>query len=71
MKQPTTPLPCPICGRKPHCDAYEIVCHRFGRVDMVAEHIIRVQSKTDLYPVAQWNAYVRRIRARISKENAK
>lgn len=63
--RPTTPLPCPICGRKPKCKGYVIECIRY---DKRRDHMLSVDSNSNLYPVAQWNAYVRRIRARIAKE---
>lgn len=68
MKQPTTPLPCPICGRKPKLREFIVECHDF---DSMVNHEIIICHPTNMRPIAQWNAYVRRIRNRISKENAK
>lgn len=66
--KPTTPLPCPICGRKPKCVGYVLKCEWYGET---VQHTIQAESNSNLYPVRQWNSYVRRIRARIAKENAK
>lgn len=67
MKQPTTPLPCPICGRKPQFVNYSLRCDR----GTSSFHVLQVSDDNVLFPTGKWNAYVRRIRARIAKENAK
>lgn len=68
--KPTAPLPCPICGRKPKLHQFAVECLRPHEN---VEHYLSVTSNTNMRPVAQWNAYVRRVRARVlrSQENAK
>lgn len=61
VRIPPMPALCPICGRKPKVIGYVIRCRQFSQT---REHVLKVESNTNLYPVAAWNSYVRRIQGR-------